>query len=756
MQDPTAFWDAFERLRNRLDTDPAPELAERLRRLARTVRRGDPQLARQRLALLENLARRHRLDLRDPAAPPPGAALRVLVSGIGRSSTTLIYQQFAKLFLLETERVNFRYEPYLWDIRTPQTEGNGFGADQYHHFGLHTHLETPLFLTGAHPLHDRFLDTLWAAPWDRNAGQAAEIHLAKVIRGSGRLRAYLARYPDLRLVICLRNPLDTINSSLGMFSFFGEEFHKDDRARFRDEAAAADRLRRALPEASPNAVDWHGAWWRAFTEESLAVAAERPDRTYLFCHERFQRAPDEVLGELEAFAGLANPGTRMGLSRPAGPSIRATSLTGHDLGRLREDADWYRETVLEGTLGHAAAAETQARLMRKYASGRFSWPVAGSDLGQRSSIQLRALMLSGGSTPFFRLATGPRASVDLDALIEAHAGVGAEALRLPAPDPARLRRGRSFGAVVTCHDNAATIADAVLSCLNQTLPFDEIVVVDDASRDASRERLAELARLYASLRIVHLDSRVGPAAARDIGIRRLGTDYVTQLDGDDQFWPTKTAEEARALSGDLRALAFSDILLVLPERSLLQDCTGYAGTSGPDLFALLLARRPQIPRDMTLPRRLYLEAGGYDLVSHLYEDWDFKLRLAALEGVAWRRAEGRAGTVYNRLRPGLSGVEDGAHARALTLIFLRALRHRICPPDRLTEAFDAALGRFGDRHIARAARAFLDARPGEAGLAEVAELAAARRLHALGNVEIAALLEERTRSLRPEAEALSA
>ncbi len=432
----------------------------------------------------------------------------------------------------------------------------------------------------------------------------------------------------------------------------------------------------------------------------------------------------------------------MGLSNPAGPSIRTTSLTVHDLGRLTGDADWYRETVLEEALGPAAAAETQARLTRKYASGRFSWPIAGSDLGRKSSIQLRRLLLSGHTTPFSRLAAGPHAPVDLDALLEAHAGPGAPDLRLPAADPDRLRRGRSFGAVITCHNNADTIVGAVLSCLNQTLPFDEIVVVDDASRDASRERLSELERLYSSIRTVFLSSQVGPSAARDIGIRRLATDYVTQLDGDDQFWPTKTAEEARQLAGESRALAFSDILLVLPDRTLLQECSAYEGVSGPDLFGRLLARQPQIPRDMTLPRELYFEAGGYDLVSHLYEDWEFKLRLAALEGVAWRRAGGHAGTVYNRLRPGLSGAHPGDHARALTLIFLRALRHGLCPPDRIAGCFDAALGRFGDRHLARRALDTLKtlADRGE-DLGPVAELAEDRELAALDNMQIAARLD---------------
>ena len=37
---------------------------------------------------------------------------------------------------------------------------------------------------------------------------------------------------------CLRNPVDTLNSSLGMFSFTGEEFHPSDKVRLLAEAGA--------------------------------------------------------------------------------------------------------------------------------------------------------------------------------------------------------------------------------------------------------------------------------------------------------------------------------------------------------------------------------------------------------------------------------------------------------------------------------------------------------------------------------------
>lgn len=741
------FWQDLDRLRALLDGGRRAEAIALLSELRR-VAAADSALEPSRRVLLQKITELHHLDR--PAVSAPTGPRRLLVSGIGRSGTTLIYQQVAKLLLLETPRINFRYEPYLWNIRTPQAAGNAFGNEQIHHFGLHTHLATPLFLADSHDLHDRFLDTLFAGPADDGSEGAPEAYLTKVIRGTGRLRAYLSRFPDLRIVICLRNPLDTINSSLGMFSFFGEEFHENDRARFRAELEAQGHSTTHLPEAKPHAVEWYGAWWRAFTEESLALARDFPDEVFLFCHEQFQHSRDGVLQALEDFIGLRNPGIRMGLEQSAGPSIRATSLTAHDLWRLRPENDFYRDAVLERFLGAEKAVAFDARLPRKYVSGRFSWPVAGTDAGQRSSIQLRGMMIGGRESPFVRLARGPRSPVRLEELITRHAGERPS----PVVDMDGLRSGKRFGAVITCHNNAGTIADAVLSCLNQTLPFDEIVVVDDRSTDDSRDKLHLLAERYSNLTVVPLESSIGPSAARDIGIRRLGTDFVTQLDGDDLFWPTKNAAEAAVLAGDETALAFSDILLVLPETSLVQDTGAYAGASGSDLFARLLSRTPQIPRDMTLPRQLYFEVGGYDLLSHLYEDWDFKLRLAAREGIDWRRASGVAGTVYNRLTPGLSGADPGAHARALVLIFLRALRHGAGDPATLLASFDAALRPFADRHVTRTARDWLDAalQSGRFDPGAIAGLAGARRLQTLDNSALASVFEAEARNAGAAAE----
>ncbi|SMP05525.1 Glycosyltransferase involved in cell wall bisynthesis [Shimia sagamensis] len=676
---------------------------------------------------------------------------RILVSGIGRSGTTMIYQQLAKLLQIDgKERINFRYEPYLWSIRSGTTKGNAFGMEQLHQFGLHTHLETPLLLNEKSALHDSFLDSLFAGPSDRDPEQGPDACLTKVIRGSGRLGSYIDRFPDLKVVACLRNPFDTINSSLGMFSFFGEEFHENDRERFLAELNARGLPTEHLSLDSPRSIEWSAAWWQTFTAETLAVARQYPDNVFLFCYEDFSRDGARVMQNLQDFVGIQNDGIAMGLSKPAGPSIKATSLNAWDVAYLQDCHAFYEEEVLRPLLGGTGVTEQRQAIAKKYAQGKFSFPIAGADLGRRAPIQLRGMMLHDGKSPFLTLAKSARTPIDLPALINTYASEDqlTPTAQTLETDLRALKKGKRFGAVITCHNNSTTIVGAVLSCLNQTVPYDRIIVVDDCSTDDSKTKLAVLEEMYSALQVIPLESSLGPSGARHIGISRLDTDYWTQLDGDDLFWPTKNQAEIVAIDGDDNAIAFSDILLVNPNNTSLQPTKTYDGKH-PNAFECLLSRIVQIPRDMTMSKELYFRAGGYNLVGHLYEDWDFKLRLAALTNSEWRHSKSQIGTVYNRLTPGLSGVDAGLHARALVLYFFKALGHHCPAPGAVLDHFEKAVAPFQDRHIVTEARKWLKAAVGTNSFdpKPFSDLATSRDTHTASNTTLAETFQKRAQSL---------
>src|SRR5581483_8159413 len=91
----------------------------------------------------------------------------------------------------------------------------------------------------------------------------------------------------------------------------------------------------------------------------------------------------------------------------------------------------------------------------------------------------------------------------------------------------------TISVIIPCFNHAAYLAKAIQSALVQTLPADEIIVVDDGSTD-------DTAKVTASsgtrIRYVY-QSNAGLSAARNTGIKLATGKYIGFLDADDLWHP---------------------------------------------------------------------------------------------------------------------------------------------------------------------------------------------------------------------------
>ncbi len=97
--------------------------------------------------------------------------------------------------------------------------------------------------------------------------------------------------------------------------------------------------------------------------------------------------------------------------------------------------------------------------------------------------------------------------------------------------------------VIPTHDRAERVVAAMRSVAAQTWPNWELIVVDDASSDATPDVLAAAASGDPRLRVVRHDQARGGSAARNTGIDAAGGEYLAFLDDDDEWLPTKLAEQ---------------------------------------------------------------------------------------------------------------------------------------------------------------------------------------------------------------------
>lgn len=107
--------------------------------------------------------------------------------------------------------------------------------------------------------------------------------------------------------------------------------------------------------------------------------------------------------------------------------------------------------------------------------------------------------------------------------------------------------------VIPCYNNASTLARAIQSALNQTLPPVEVVVVDDGSTDGSKD----VAESFGSAVIYERQQNRGPAAARNLGVQNATGEFLGFLDADDLWQPEFVARCNEFLRTHLNCIAVS-------------------------------------------------------------------------------------------------------------------------------------------------------------------------------------------------------
>jgi glycosyltransferase involved in cell wall biosynthesis len=200
-------------------------------------------------------------------------------------------------------------------------------------------------------------------------------------------------------------------------------------------------------------------------------------------------------------------------------------------------------------------------------------------------------------------------------------------------------RDRSdIAVIIPCYNYARFLGDAIESCLAQTAPPAELVVVDDGSTDGT----AEVARRLGVACLVKPNG--GPSSARNHGLRHTRQPFVLFLDADDTLKPDALAalREAAGAAGDEAGAVFAYCDLsgspagasLLPGREDVEPC--FERTLAPGLHILgqrvleRLVRGNIVPACSALVRReVYDVVGPWDEQQKVLEDRQMWLRIAS-------------------------------------------------------------------------------------------------------------------------------
>jgi len=98
----------------------------------------------------------------------------------------------------------------------------------------------------------------------------------------------------------------------------------------------------------------------------------------------------------------------------------------------------------------------------------------------------------------------------------------------------------SVSVIIPAYNSEGTIIRALQSVVAQTLAPQEIIVVDDASTDKTRDLIETFASSSSvPVRVIRQTTNSGPSAARNAGWDAALSDYIAFLDADDQWHPRK-------------------------------------------------------------------------------------------------------------------------------------------------------------------------------------------------------------------------
>jgi len=101
--------------------------------------------------------------------------------------------------------------------------------------------------------------------------------------------------------------------------------------------------------------------------------------------------------------------------------------------------------------------------------------------------------------------------------------------------------------IIPCYNAAPRLTQCLQSCLNQTYPSVEIIVVDNNSTDASMSIAKQWAAQSQRPISIHRCRVQHANAARNSGFERAHGQYIQWLDADDELAPDKIARQVKAL-----------------------------------------------------------------------------------------------------------------------------------------------------------------------------------------------------------------
>jgi glycosyltransferase involved in cell wall biosynthesis len=174
------------------------------------------------------------------------------------------------------------------------------------------------------------------------------------------------------------------------------------------------------------------------------------------------------------------------------------------------------------------------------------------------------------------------------------------------------------------------IEEAVQSVLNQTYPNVELILVDDASKDSSQEKIKGIVAANPAIKMVLLEKNVSNCKAFNKGLTQANGEFAIDFAADDVLLPSRIDEGLKALqkAGSEYGVHFCDAEWIDETGAHLyfhSDKFPHKTIPQGDIYKEIISRYFICPASTLVKREVLTHLDGYD-ESLAYEDFDFLVR----------------------------------------------------------------------------------------------------------------------------------
>ncbi len=223
----------------------------------------------------------------------------------------------------------------------------------------------------------------------------------------------------------------------------------------------------------------------------------------------------------------------------------------------------------------------------------------------------------------------------------------------------------TISVIVPTYNRSLYIKRAILSVLQQTRSYDELIIVDDGSEDDTEKVIDRLKKDHdASITYIYQNNS-GPASARNRGIRESSGELIAFLDSDDHWQQRKLEKQSQLMNDNPLYLVshtkerWMRLGKHLNQKKIHIPRSGYLF----DHCLLLCA----VGMSTAMVRRELFDAiGWFNEDFHCCEDYEFWLRVSArfefllVDEPLTIREGGREDQLSNRYRVGMDKLRIAA------------------------------------------------------------------------------------------------